>query len=426
MRSMRLILIFLFLIFFGNGALLAQMGAEQWRADIALLQRELPTRHPSLHKHYPRQAFETDLANLAENLDGKSDLHIALELQTIVAKARDAHTRIELTPLLQQYSKIIPLGLGWYADGLYVSGTVKRFAPALGKKVLEINGMEATEALNRMSRLFARENDESARRDGPTWLRFPEAMRLAGVAKDDTLALMLADEKGQRFFIKTFPLDFKTEKAGLQPAQFVPKNPDLRWDPIKQVFSLAWLESDRIAYLQYNGCYSQEMSLAVGDSSSASQLPPFQPYIDSLLALLERRPDARFFLDLRFNNGGNPADGIALANRLAAMPFVNLPNRIYVATNRYTSGAAVEIAASFRVKTNATLLGEPPAQRPNHIADPSYLILPNSRLQVFHGTRPVQILPGDPDALIPDIPVELPFEAFRDGRDPVLDYVRNQ
>jgi len=423
---MRLILVFHLLIFLCNGALLAQMGAEQWRADIALLQRELPTRHPALYKHYSRQAFESDLASLAENLDGKSDLHIALELQTIVAKVRDAQTRIELTPLLQQYSKVIPIGLGWYADGLYVSGTVKRFVPALGKKVLEINSIETTEALNRIGRLFARENDESVRRDGPTWLRFPEAMRLAGVAKDDTLAFLLADEKGQRYFIKTFPLDFKTEKEGLQPAQFVPKNPDLRWNPMKQVFSLAWLESDRIAYLQYNACYSQEMFLAAGDSSSASQVPPFQPYLDSLFALLERRPDARFFLDLRFNNGGNSADGIALVNRLAAMPFLNLPNRIFVATNRYSSGAAVEIATAFRAGTNATLIGEPPAQRPNHITDPVYLILPNSRLQVFHGTRPVQILPGDPDTLQPNILIELPFEAFRDGRDPVLDYVRNQ
>jgi hypothetical protein len=423
---MRLILATLLLIILGHGSVSAQIGVEQWRADIAVLQRELPKRHPNLHKYYPRQAFETDLANLSENLGGKSDLHIALELQSIVARVRDAQTRVELTPLLQQSGKVIPVGLGWYADGLYVSGTVKRFEPTLGKKVLEINGIETTEALSRMARLFAVENNESARKDGPTWLRFPEAMRLAGVAKDDTMALLLEDEKKQRYFVKTYPLDFRKDKSALQQAQFVPKNPDLRWDPMKQVFSLNWLESDRIVYLQYNGCYSREMALAMGDSASASQLPPFQQYVDTLFALLERRPDARFFLDLRFNNGGNPADGIALAKRLAASPFINLPNRIYVATNRYTAAAAVEIAATFRTETNAILLGEPPAQRPNHSGDPSFLLLPNSHLQVFHSTRPVQVLPGDPDTLQPDIPIELPFEAFREGRDPVLDYVRGK
>ncbi|MFN0012910.1 MAG: hypothetical protein ACKVU2_00040 [Saprospiraceae bacterium] len=422
--------LFLFILFtclLGNNmALMAQAGAEQWQADMALLRQELPKRHPNLFRFSPREVFESDLNNLAANLDGKSDLHIALELQSIVARARDAHTRVELTPLLQQYSKVIPVGFGWYADGLYVSGTVKRFAPALGKKVLAINGIDTEEALQRISRFFACENAETVRREGPTWLRFSEAVRLAGVSRDDTLALLMQDESGQRYLVKTFPLDFKADKASLQPAQFMPKNPDLRWDPMKQIYSLAWLEADRIVYLQYNGCFSREMALAMDDSTSAGQLPSFQPYVDSLVALLERRPDCRLFFDLRFNNGGNPADGIALVERLAAMPFVNLPNRIFVATNRYTSGAAVEIAAAFRAKTNATIIGEPPGHRPNHIGAPSYLILPNSQLQVFHGTRPVQALPDDPDVLQPNITIELPFEAFRNGRDPVLDHVRKK
>ncbi len=422
MRHIPALLFFLFLI---NTSVSAQLSTEQWRADITLLQQELPKRHPNLYQYYPQPAFEADLAKLAANVAGKSNLQVALELQTIVSKVRDAQTRIDLAPLLQQ-SKVIPVGLGWYAEGLFVSGTVSKFAPALGKKILEINGLETSVALERMSRFFARENDESARRDGPTWLRFPEAIRLAGVSQSDTLALLLVDEKGQRYFVKTYPLDFKTDKTGLQPAQFVPKNPDLRWNPMKQVFSLSWLETERIAYLQYNACLGQEMALAIGDSASAMQLPPFQPYADSLISILERFPDARFFFDLRFNNGGLPYDGLGLADRLAAMPFVNLPNRIFVATNRYTAGAAVEIATTFQAKTNATLIGEPPAQRPNHVADPSYLILPNSRLQVFHGTRPVQILPGNPETLQLNILLELPFEAFRDGRDPVLDYVRKK
>lgn len=421
---MRHIPILLLLLLVATAPASAQLTADQWRTDLALLQRELPKRHPNLFQYHSEQAFEADLANLAANLDGKNDLQVGLEIQALLSRFRDAHTRVELSPLLQQQGKVIPIGLGWYADGLYVSGTVKRFASALGKRVVEINGIETEVALERMARFFARENAESVRRDAPTWLRFPAAMRLAGVSQNDTLALLMVDEKGQRYGIKTYPIDFKTDKEGLQPAQYVPKTPDLRWNPVKQIYSLNWLESDRIVYLQYNACFSQEMALAVGDSSGAMQLPPFQPYADSLLAILERRPDARFFFDLRFNTSGMPYDGLDLADRLAAMPFVNLPNRIFVATNRYTSGSAVEIAAAFQAKTNATLIGEPPAQRPNHVGDPNFLILTHSRLQVFHGTRPVSILPGDPDALRIQVPVELPFLDFRDGKDPVLDYVR--
>ena len=406
-----------------NAPLTAQSTAENWKADIAVLQRELPKRHPNAFHYYPQAAFEADLAALTAQLDGKSDLQTGLELQAIVAKFQDAQTRLDLTPMLQQ-SKVIPVGMGWYAEGLFVSGTVRKFATALGKKVLEINGLKTEEALKKMGRFFACENEEAYRKDGPQWLRFPEAMRQAGVATNDTLALLVVDEKGQRYFIKTYPIDFKVDKTGLQPAQFTPKSPDLRWDPMKQLFSLHWLASDSIAYLQYNACYSREMMLAAGDSAGAQQLPPFQPLVDSVITLLEQYPGARFFFDLRFNGQGTAADGIALAERLAAMPFLNLPNRLYIAVNRYSSGPAVEIAAGFQAKTNATLLGELPAQRPNHFADPRSFSLPKSGIQVFYGSRPVNLLPGNPPALRLGAPVEMPFAAFRDGRDPVLDYVR--
>lgn len=403
----------------------AQPGIERWQADIDLLQRELPKRHPDFYRYYPQKNFESELATLRSNLNGKTDLQIGLELQSIVAKARDAHSRLELTPLLQQQT-VIPVGFGWYADGLYVSATVKKFAPALGKRVLEINGMKTEAALERIGRFIARENEESVRKDGPQWFRFPEAIRMAGVSETDTLALLVVDDKGQRYFLKVHPLDFQKDRSGLQPAQFVPKAPDLRWNPMKQVFSLNWLAPENIVYLQYNACLGQEMMLAIGDSVSASQLPPFQPVADSLFRLLEDHPGARFFFDLRFNNGGHTADGLALAERIAATPFLNLPNRVFIATNRYTAGAAAEIAAAFSKMTNATLIGETPAQRPNHFGDLQSFYLPNSRIQVFHGSRPVAILPGNPDKLRIDIPLELPFSDFRDGRDPLLDYVRGK
>ena len=211
----------------------------------------------------------------------------------------------------------------------------------------------------------------------------------------------------------------------MQPAQFTPKNPDLRWNPVKQIFTLNWLPTDSIVYLQYNASFSKEMFLAAGDSASARQVLSFQPFADSIVALLDHYPGARFFFDLRFNNYGTPGDGIALAERLAAMPFVNMPNRIYVAVNRYSGGPAVEIAAAFQARTNASLIGETPPQRPNHFGDPKYFLLPNSGLQVFYGSRPIDILPGFPEALRIDIPLGLPFSAFREGKDPMLDYVRS-
>ncbi|TNE68478.1 MAG: hypothetical protein EP344_01175 [Bacteroidetes bacterium] len=414
---------FLFLLLFSAAGLTSQTSVGNWQADLAFLQRELPKRHPNLYFSYPQASFEADLDRLSQSLEGKADLQIGLELQLILARLGDAQTRLELAPLLQK-DKVIPLGLGWYEGGLYVSGTVKKFEPALGKQVLGMNRIRIEPVLERMGQFFARENPEAIRRDGPLWLRFPAAFRLAGISPSDTLELVLQDDAGKQYLMKVFPLDFKREKSGMQPAQFMQEHPDLRWDPVKKIYSMNWLESDSIAYIQYNACYSREMIMATGDTLSAMQLPAFQPFADSVVALLHRHPGARFFFDLRFNSGGMPADGIALAERLAAMPELNRPDRIYIAVNRYTGGAAVEIASAFQAKTRATLIGEVPPVRPNHFGDPQSFKLPNSDIEVFYGTRTVHVLPGNPDTLQLTLPMELPFSAFREGRDPLLDYVR--
>ncbi|MCS6930221.1 MAG: hypothetical protein NZM43_12100 [Saprospiraceae bacterium] len=404
----------------------AQRPAVEWKADLDLLKRELPRRHPDLFRYHSREAFERDLDEIAALAEGKSDLEVGLLLQAALAKCRDLNTRVELSDLFQRSGRFIPIGLGWYEGGLYVSATVRRFGPSLGKRVLSINGIPADTFLQRIGVFFPQENAETARRDGPLWVRFPLAVEMAGLGQGDTLAILFTDEKGKRFGMYVYPLDFRKDKEGTFPLQFVPKEPDLRWNPLKQVFSLHWLDSSQIVYIQYNGCFSREMALALGDSTMAERLPPFQPILDSLLWLLDNYPSARCFFDLRFTNAGYPYDGFRLVEELSKRPLLNQPHRLYVAVNRYTAGPAVEIAAAFQQQTQAQLIGEPPAQRPNHFADPSFLTLPNSRLQVFYGTRPVQLVPGNPDALRIDIPMELPFSAFREGLDPLLDYVRRR
>jgi hypothetical protein len=404
----------------------AQRDAAEWRADLDLLKRELPRRHPDLFRYHSREIFERDLEEIAATAADKSDLEVGMLLQAALAKCRDLNTRVELSDLFQRSGKVIPIGLGWYEGGLYVSATVKRFSPAMGRRVVSINGIEPDSMLRYLGVFFPQENAETARRDGPLWLRFPLAVEMAGVGRGDTLAMLMADETGKQFGIYVHPIDFRKDRDGAYPLQFVPKEPDFRWNPIKQVFSLHWSEAQQVVYVQYNGCFSQEMALAAGDTAAAQQIPPFQPVLDSLLRLLDNYPLARLFFDLRFNNMGYPADGLRLVEELAKRPLANQPNRLYVAVNRYTAGPAVEIAAAFQQRTQARLIGEPPAQRPNHFGDPDFLILPNSRLQVFYGTRPVRAVPGNPDTLRIDIPMDLPFAAFREGRDPLLDYVRSR
>ena len=113
-----------------------------------------------------------------------------------------------------------------------------------------------------------------------------------------------------------------------------------------------------------------------------------------------------------------------LARRLAELPGVNRPDKLFVATNMYTFSSAVQGAAFLGEKTNATLIGEPPAERPNHFGEVNAFGLPNSGLTVFHSTKFMRMVEGNPKELHIDRPIPLRFEHFREGKDPVLDYVR--
>jgi C-terminal processing protease CtpA/Prc len=194
---------------------------------------------------------------------------------------------------------------------------------------------------------------------------------------------------------------------------------------MQSFFSNVWLEEDRILYIRIDRCMSAEMALEQGDTALAMQFPPFRPFADSLFAFLERTPEARLLIDLRFNPEGAPQDGYRLIERIAENPTLNQGKKVFVAVNLYTSAGALAVAARFKRDTRATLIGEIPGGRPNISVRKGSFSLPNTKLRVLFSTDTEKILKGNPDTLRPDIPVTLPYADFKAGKDPLLDFIRN-
>ncbi|MBL7805785.1 MAG: hypothetical protein JNL02_18725 [Saprospiraceae bacterium] len=403
---------------------MAQLTPEQWRADLEYLRTTLPAKHPGFAQKPFSDRFQNSLTELEAGLAGRNDLDIALDLQAILSASGDAHTRVDLLPMLQKIYPV-PLGLGWYADGIYVSGTTKRYKAILGKKIVRINGLDTETALQKTGRFVAMENDQAVFKDGLQWFRFPAAFRQAGVSNSDTLAITYEDQPGKLQTIKVFPIN-PANQTDMQPAQIVPKENDLRWRPLQYLFFLEYLESDKVLYVQYNRCISREMTLARGDTANAMQLPAFQPFADSILYLMRQHPEARLVFDLRFNPGGGASDGIEFARRIAEIPEINRKDRLFVAVNLYTFSSAVQIAAVFDEHTNATLIGDQPAERPNHYGEVRSFRLPNSGLEIVHSSRFMRIVEKNGKALDIDQKITPSFDDFKNGKDPVLDFVRKR
>lgn len=416
------LLILLALPFFGSAQ--STLTPEQWRHDIGLLRQGLPDRVPGeFSGAYSLKNFESDLDLLSQKAAGRSDLDIALDLQTIVAKLNNPTLRLEISDLLQQ-GKIIPIGLGTYSDGVFVTGTVKRFEKSLRSKVLSINNLDIEEVYRRLGQFVSKDNEHTVRRDAMQWLRFPAAFRKVGIATTDTLYLALQNERGGHDLQKVFPIDPARNPKDMVPNILAPRSPDLRWRTEPLLWDIQWLQQDSIVYFQYNACLSQEAATLRGDTVMAARLPKFQPIADSIVYLMTKYTNARFFFDLRFNGGGYTTDGFYLANQLAALPEVNRKGRIYIATGWFMGLEAVQVADYFRKNTRAQLLGEPTAERPGRSNPVGAFSLPNSGIKVVYPASPNRPDPKGPTALQPDVLIERSFGDFLLGRDPVLDRVR--
>jgi len=400
------------------------IGPAQWQHDIVLLRDGLRERVPRVFSEkYSLKNFEADLNALSQKVVGRSDVDIALDLQVIVARLNNSMLRLDIADLLQT-DKVVPLGLSTLSDGVFVTGTVKRFEKMMRSKVLSVNNVDIEEVYRRLGQFVSKDNEQTLRRDGLQWLRFPAAFRKAGISTTDTLYFAVQNERGGHDFHKVFPLDPARNQKDMVPNILSPRSPDLRWRTEPLLWDLHWLESDSVVYFQYNGCLSQEVALLKGDSAMASRLPRIQPIMDSIVHLMTQHPNHRFFFDLRLNGGGFTYDGFRLADQLAALPEVNRKGRIYVAIAWFTGLEAMQVADYFRQKTRAQLLGEPTAERPGRSNPVGSFSLPNSGIRVIYPASVSQPDGKGPNALQPDVLIQRTFNDFRLGRDPVLDWAK--
>ncbi|MEO6758307.1 MAG: hypothetical protein ABIO24_02555 [Saprospiraceae bacterium] len=423
-QMLRSYFIFIFLLGCFTAGAQSKIGVAGWTQDIDSLQRQLPALHPDFFTLYPKKDWEQDLGRLKSQLAGKTDFQTALALQTIVAKVGDAQTRLDFTALML-HEKVIPFALSVWAGDLYVSATIQRFAAASGVKILRINGLSTREALHKLDIFVGQENQYTTLRDALTWFRFPEALKMAGITTNDTLNLLVEKKDGQPELVQIYALDpaKPPNRAEAAPVVIQPMKPDLRWQPAQTFFNQLWLPADSVLYVQYNRCLSREMSLAIGDSMTAEQYPSFRVFADSMFNFLAKTPYAKVLIDLRYNAGGDPSDGILWAKRIDALPKNKRPKKLYVATNLFTQGAATEVAYTL-ASVGAKLIGEPSGTSLNHYDGVRQFFLPNSQVAVQFPILYRQIQKGKSTVLEPKVLIPVSFEQFRNGLDPVLDYVR--
>lgn len=80
----------------------------------------------------------------------------------------------------------------------------------------------------------------------------------------------------------------------------------------------------------------------------------------------------------------------------------------------------------FKHLTDAVVIGEETAGKPNHFGEVRSFQLPGSKLTVAYSTKYFQRTDEDVSTITPDVKIEMSFADFTKGVDPVYEWIKAQ
>ena len=392
----------------------------EWDADLNFLKIELPKNHFKLYNSKSEKDFFYGIHQIAQEKNKLSDMDIAIKLQQLIASFGDSHTMVGWKQLADN-KKIIPCNLYWFNDGFYVMNTTEENQSILGCKILKMNDIPLTVILDSLSTLITLDNNAVLKNDLPKLFPYVQLLEHFGFIETETINLLLENQKGEL-------LNYEL-KHGVMNKQnissFKPDSIALCYKNLKQYFVDSILRKDAAYYIQYNVCASREFPLQ-GFKGDTQQLPSFYEFKKKVIETIKNNNFNKVIFDIRFNAGGNSLPGTELIRELSAIKKVNTKGKLYVIIGRQTFSSAILNAMDFNKMTQAIFVGEETSGKPNHFGEIKILELPNSGLKIQYSTTYFKNSTIDLKTITPDYLIETSFKDFKEGHDPVYDWIVKQ
>ncbi|HEY4785732.1 MAG TPA: S41 family peptidase [Bacteroidales bacterium] len=405
-----------------NLACLAQTEKTiDWEKDIKFLKKELPSKHYNLFFSMSKKEFNARLDDILNHRSGLTDLDIAIKLVQVVAKVGDSHTAVEFWRLVDNRQKL-PLQLYWFSDGLYVIQTVKQYKDLLGTKINKINGFKIETVIDSLSTLITLDNQAMVKSKVPRLISFVQLLRYFKFATNDSIRLDVESSTGET-------ASYQISSGRMLRNNMVSVKPDtvpLCMQNQDAYFYEQYLKNEKVYYVQYNKCWSKELENS--HDNKAKDLPSFNDFQNKIFNTIigKNKPIEKFIFDMRYNEGGNSTQGTDFITKLAGFTAVNQKNKLFVIIGRATFSSAIINTIDFKQKTNAILVGEETAGKPNHYGETRFFRLPSSQMVVNYSTKYFQFVKRELKTITPDIMIEPSFSDYKKGIDPVYEWIANQ
>ncbi len=393
--------------------------AVQWREDVRYFAEQAPQVHKNLFHSMTREQFDTAVKSLDERIPTMSRDQIIVEIIRIVGMIGDGHTYVQFLGPPTSF-RHYPVKLYWFPDGVYVLRADKKYAAAVGGRVIRLGKVSGQEAYDAVSRIVPHDNPSQIKARTPFYMSLAEVLDGLGLVDDMEAVPLTVENDGveKTVILKPEAGELDLHEFGL-PADWVdardPSAPQPLWlkDPANRYW-FEYLKDSRTLYVQFN---------AVAEKHDET----IEAFFKRVMAFADANPVDRFVLDERLNGGGDNYLLRPIIHAFIRSNTVNQPGKLFTIIGRETFSAAMNCVNRMKLNTNTLFVGEPTASSPNMYGDNRPLVLPNSKLTVRLSFLWWQDM--DPrDQRIwqaPDLATELTFADYRAGRDPAMEAILN-
>ncbi|TAI48835.1 hypothetical protein [Flagellimonas allohymeniacidonis] len=393
------------------------LSAVDWQKDLRFLQEIVHEDYPFLFKKVTASEFDKAVETFYNEIPDMEAHEVVVGFSKIIGLFKYGHTRMSFRDSPVAFHKL-PMQLFQFSDGIYITGIQEEYKDFVGARILEIEGKDMKEVLKAIYPVEPVENDQFFKAYGINTALFPEVLHAQGVTDTLKTELTLTLEKeGKEFTVKVqasenlkFPLHYGEVK------------PDSDWVSARDIAQppLYLKNLDKIYYFEH---LPEEKAVYVRHSQIQDDLgEPIPAFYKRLFEFIENNPVERLVIDVRLNGGGNNYKNKPIITGIIETQKINQTGKLYVILGRRTFSACQNLVNEFSNYTNVIFVGEPTGENINFYGDNRKVVLPNSKLPVYLSFAWWQDKPQwENGPYMPaDIPVELRFDDYKSGKDPVL------
>jgi len=402
-----------------------KLETQDWITDLNFLKTELAKKHKNLFFKISEQNFNKEIDNIIAQLDNDTNVETAIKLTQLIAKIGDTHTNLSISHLTKKRKKL-PLGFIWFEDCLYISGTSKENYELLDKKLLSINGYKTETIIDSLKTLFVAENIGVINTNTSRLLSSNTLLKHFGFAKpkDSIYELELLDKNGNTSSYKLSEINSSVRNRKNKTYIKVNTKRPFYMNGSRKSFKEKYYEKEKIYFVQYNKCVSRETVEKYGNKEFAYKQPSFIEFENKVLKTIKEKKIDKLIFDMRFNQGGSSYLAENLIKEIGENKKLNKKGKLFVVVGNKTFSSAIINTVNFIDNTKAIIIGEKTGGKPNHYGNIKRFTLPYSNIKVRYSTEFYEYSNKNKSTIIPDIIIERTYDDYKNGIDPIFEYVK--